>query len=97
MPDVPIKSVGRIVMTWIWNFSCDLSMKKILKFVWLIFVFFLALLGFTFKCRSGNPASRPGLVQRFGRVSQHHIRKTRYSSRNNISRKTTCVLPRNHK
>ena len=55
MPYVTIISVGRRVMTWI--FSCDLSMKNMLKFVWLIFgfFFFLALLGFTFKCRSGNP------------------------------------------
>jgi uncharacterized membrane protein len=56
MPYVLIIPVGRIVITWIWSFSCVASMKNILKFVWLIFGFFLVLLGFTSKCRSGNPA-----------------------------------------
>jgi len=43
MPDVPLISVGRIVMTWIWSFSCDVSMKNILKFVGLFFWYRLAL------------------------------------------------------
>jgi hypothetical protein len=35
MPYVSHIPVGRIVMTWIWSFSCDVSMKNVLKFVWL--------------------------------------------------------------
>jgi hypothetical protein len=27
MPYVPLIPVGRIVMTWIWSFSCDVNMK----------------------------------------------------------------------
>ena len=37
MPYVPLIPLGRIVMTWIWSFSCDVSMKDILKFVWIFF------------------------------------------------------------
>ena len=51
---VPLIPVGRLVITWIWSFSCDVSTKNILKFVWF---FFLVLLDFIFKCRSGNPAA----------------------------------------
>jgi hypothetical protein len=31
MPYVPLIPVGRIVMTWIWSFSCDVNMKNVLK------------------------------------------------------------------
>ena len=37
MPHVPFIPVRRIVMAWIWSFSCDVSMKDILKLVWLFF------------------------------------------------------------
>jgi hypothetical protein len=50
----PIVPVGRIVMTWIWRFSCDVSTKNVLKYVWIIFGFFLVLFGCTYKFRSGN-------------------------------------------
>jgi hypothetical protein len=40
MPYVPLIPMGRIVMTWIWSFSCYVSMKNVLKFVWLFFCFF---------------------------------------------------------
>jgi hypothetical protein len=53
MPYVPFIPVGRIVMTWIWGFSCNVSMKNILKFGF--FGLFPVLFGFTLKCRSGNP------------------------------------------
>jgi hypothetical protein len=36
-------------MTWILSFSFDVSMKNTSLF------FLIVLLGFTFKCRSGNP------------------------------------------
>jgi hypothetical protein len=35
MPYVPLIPVGKIVRTWIWSFSCAVSMKNVLKFVWL--------------------------------------------------------------
>ena len=37
MPHVPLIPVGRTVMTWIWSFSCDVSMKDILNLVWIFF------------------------------------------------------------
>jgi hypothetical protein len=43
MPYVPLIPVGRIVMTWIWSFSCDVSMKNILTFAWLFFFFYYCL------------------------------------------------------
>jgi hypothetical protein len=37
---VPLIPVERIVMTWIWSFLCDVSMKNVLKFVWFFLAFF---------------------------------------------------------
>jgi hypothetical protein len=52
---VPLIPVGTIVMTWIWSFSYDVSRNNVLKFVCFL-AYFLVLFGFTFNCRSGNPA-----------------------------------------
>jgi hypothetical protein len=50
MPYVPLIPVGRIVMTWIWSFSCDVIMKHILKFVGPFFF------------SSSSTSSPPGIV-----------------------------------
>jgi hypothetical protein len=37
---VPLIPVGTTVMTWIWSFACDVSMKNILKIVWPFFFWY---------------------------------------------------------
>jgi hypothetical protein len=74
MPYVPLIQVGRIVMTWIWSFSCDVSMKNVLKFVWVFGFFFLVSFGFKFKCRSGNPGVCISDRERFSCVGPVKVR-----------------------
>ena len=52
---VQLIPVRMILMIWFWSFSSDVSMNKYITIcLFYFYSFFLVLLGFTLKCRSGN-------------------------------------------